>query len=111
MANQWTNSDQEGWDKKQLEIEADNQKEPEHKSETINILNCDKPKFTARDVILAMIGTGWEDISRLEKNLEYVFADTHMEIKAGHLTEILEEMEGEEIISVYWDTQRVGRNF
>jgi hypothetical protein len=71
--------------------------------------NYKKVSFSARDLILAMIGVGWADIDSLRSNLRSVGMDSVMLITKEDLVSILEDMELEEFVEVYWDTERVRR--
>lgn len=73
--------------------------------------NDAKRNFTARDLILAMIGEAWIDIDKVRRNIENIGADFIAVVDSEEFDKILKEMEEEELISVYWDIRSVGRNF
>jgi hypothetical protein len=109
MPNQWTSQNQKDWDAQQA------QGEEEEIEETTNLVlintgNDEKRSFTARDIITAMIGNGWKDFTVLYKELENIGFNNVMVISFDDMKAILEEMENDEIVSIYWDTERVGRN-
>lgn len=71
--------------------------------------NHDQRGFSAKDVIIAMIGEGWKDITKLHAELRTFGFDFCMRIDRETLVHILEELEEDEMVEVYWDTERVSR--
>jgi len=75
----------------------------------INYNTCDKPKFTAKDIIMAMIGQGWKDIKALRYEIRSIGFDNVMMIDEDFLIKLLEDLEEDGFIGAYWDTERVKR--
>lgn len=77
----------------------------------VNLENSNSFIFSAKDVILAMIGEGYECIDLLLKNLENIGASAFFVTSKEDLENILKEMETEGLIVALWDTERVARNY
>lgn len=78
-------------------------------SKLITVDNHMKMTFSAKDIILAMIGIGWKDFKALRYELRSVGFDTVMVIDEEVLVHLIEELEEDEFVEVYWDTERVRR--
>lgn len=71
--------------------------------------NCDQRTFSVKDVIIAMIGEDWKDFTKLLYQLRTFGFDFCMMIDKDTLIHILEELEEDGMVEVYWDTERISR--
>lgn len=112
--SQWTKKDQEKFDRQEREMESYYQKDPLKEGcepVLINLANIEKPLFTVKDIIVAMIGKGWIGIETLLDDLTRIGVDGACDMSIYRLEGILKELEEKEIVAVHWDTLMVAREF
>lgn len=72
-------------------------------------------KFSARDIIIASLGScssaDWKSFDQLIMDLENIGADFVFSISKAVLKRIIENLEDEDLVSVNWDIETLARNF
>ena len=91
------------------EPEQEEEERQEPSCKLVMIGNHDQKGFSVKDVIIAMIGQGWKDLKALRYELRTFGFDYVMRLDEETLVHILEELEEDNFIEVYWCTERVRR--
>lgn len=87
--------------------EGEERQEPSAKMVIIG--NHDQKGFSVKDIVIAMMGQGWRGIETLRYELRTFGFDYVMSLDKETLIHILKELEEDNFVEVYWDTERVRR--